>query len=45
MTIDAFCLQLKNVFNFGDDPDHCSDPGVQNPDSPDSWRSAEVCAL
>jgi len=22
-----------NEFNFGDDPDHCTDPGVQNPKS------------
>ena len=22
-------------FNFGDDPDHCPDPGVRSPDSLD----------
>jgi len=31
-------------YNFGGDPDHASDPGVQSPKSGSS-RSAEVCAV
>jgi len=31
-------------YNFGGDPDHASDPGVQSPKSGSSG-SAEVCAL
>ena len=35
---------LKDQYNFGGDPDHALDPGVQSPKSGSS-RSAEVCAL
>ena len=31
-------------YNFGGDPDHASDPGVQSPKSGYS-RTAEVCAV
>ena len=35
---------MAQVYNFGGDPDHASDPGVQSPKSGSSG-SAKVCAL